>query len=35
WEKSIPRNPVINAGALLVADVLTSQFYSSNTNFIN
>ena len=25
WEKGIPRNPVINAGALLVADVLTTR----------
>lgn len=26
WEKGIPRNPVINAGAILVADVLVSHY---------
>jgi len=33
WEKGIPRNPVINAGALLVADVLVSHFSTSQTAF--
>jgi len=35
WEKGIPRNPVINAGALLIADVLTSQFSSSKLAFLS
>ena len=35
WEKGIPRNPVINAGALLVADVLTSHFSSSKLAFLS
>lgn len=35
WEKGIPRNPVINAGALLVADVLTSHYSSSKLAFIS
>jgi len=34
WEKGIPRNPVINAGALLVADVLASHFSSSKLAFL-
>jgi len=34
WEKGIPRNPVINAGALLVADVLTSHFSASKLAFL-
>ncbi|PKI18178.1 glutaminase A [Colwellia sp. 12G3] len=34
WEKGIPRNPVINAGALLVSDVLTSHFSSSKLAFL-
>ncbi|SEK71854.1 L-glutaminase [Colwellia chukchiensis] len=34
WEKGIPRNPVINAGALLVADVLTSHFSTSKLAFL-
>jgi len=34
WEKGIPRNPFINAGALLVADVLTSHFSTSNLAFL-
>jgi glutaminase len=34
WEKGIPRNPVINAGAILVSDVLTSHFSSSKLAFI-
>jgi len=35
WEKGIPRNPVINAGALLVSDVLTSHFSASRLAFIS
>jgi glutaminase len=35
WEKGIPRNPVINAGALLVADVLTSRFSASKLAFLS
>jgi len=34
WEKGIPRNPVINAGALLVSDVLTSHFCASKLAFL-
>jgi glutaminase len=34
WEKGIPRNPVINAGALLVSDVLASHFSASKLAFI-
>jgi glutaminase len=33
-EKGIPRNPVINAGAILVSDVLTSNFSSSKFAFL-
>ncbi|WP_407646785.1 glutaminase [Fluctibacter halophilus] len=33
WEQGIPRNPVINAGALLVADVLVSHFSASQSAF--
>ncbi len=35
WEKGIPRNPVINAGALLVADVLTSHYSASKLAFLS
>jgi glutaminase len=35
WEKGIPRNPVINAGALLISDVLTSHFSSSRLAFLS
>lgn len=35
WEKGIPKNPVINAGALLVADVLTSHYSSSKLALLN
>jgi len=35
WEKGIPRNPVINAGALLVSDVLTSHYSSSKLAFLS
>ncbi|MCJ8320176.1 MAG: glutaminase A [Colwellia sp.] len=35
WEKGIPRNPVINAGALLVADVLTSNYSASKLAFLS
>lgn len=34
WEQGIPRNPVINAGALLVADVLASHYSSSKLAFL-
>ncbi|GAA5142474.1 glutaminase A [Thalassotalea piscium] len=34
WEKGIPRNPVINAGALLISDVLTSHFSASKLAFV-
>jgi len=34
WEQGIPRNPFINAGALLVADVLTSHFSTSKLAFL-
>ncbi|RUO23445.1 glutaminase [Aliidiomarina iranensis] len=34
WEHGIPRNPFINAGALVVADVLTSRYSSSKTAFV-
>jgi len=33
-EKGIPRNPVINAGAILVSDVLTSHYSSSKLAFL-
>ncbi|RUO80161.1 glutaminase [Idiomarina tyrosinivorans] len=33
WEKGIPRNPMINAGAILVADVLVSR-YSASKNAV-
>tara|TARA_Y100001001_G_C7985789_1_gene301098 strand:- start:28 stop:693 length:666 start_codon:yes stop_codon:yes gene_type:complete len=29
WEKGIPRNPFINAGSLVIADILTTHFASS------
>lgn len=35
WEKGIPRNPVINAGAILVADVLVSHYSASKTAFLS
>ena len=35
WEKGIPRNPVINAGALLIADVLTSHYSASKLAFLS
>jgi len=35
WEKGIPRNPVINAGALLIADVLSSHFSASKLAFLS
>lgn len=34
WEHGIPRNPFINAGALVVADVLTSHYSASRTALI-
>lgn len=33
WEKGIPRNPMINAGAILVSDVLVSR-YSASKNAV-
>lgn len=35
WEKGIPRNPVINAGAILVADVLASHYSASKLAFLS
>lgn len=35
FEKGIPRNPVINAGALVVADVLASHYSSSKLAFLS
>ncbi|MFT5755552.1 MAG: glutaminase [Alteromonadaceae bacterium] len=35
WEKGVPRNPVINAGALLISDVLTSHFSASKLAFLS
>lgn len=34
WEKGIPRNPVINAGAIVVSDVLTSHYSASKNTFL-
>ena len=34
-EKGIPRNPLINTGALLIADVLTSHFPASKLAFLS
>ncbi|RTE86404.1 MULTISPECIES: glutaminase B [Gammaproteobacteria] len=34
WEHGIPRNPFINAGALVVADVLTRHYSASRAAFI-
>ncbi len=33
-EEGIPRNPVINAGAILISDILTSNFSSSKFAFL-
>lgn len=35
WEKGIPRNPVINAGAILISDVLVSHYSASKLAFIS
>ncbi|WP_448568056.1 glutaminase A [Thalassotalea ganghwensis] len=35
WEKGIPRNPVINAGAIVVADVLASHYSTSQLAFVS
>ena len=35
WEKGIPRNPVINAGAIVVADVLASHYSASKLAFVS
>lgn len=35
WEHGIPRNPFINAGAILVADILVSHFSSSRQAFLS
>lgn len=34
WEQGVPRNPVINAGAILVADVLVSHYSASKNAFL-
>ncbi len=34
WEQGIPRNPVINAGALVIADVLASHYSASINSFL-
>lgn len=34
WEQGIPRNPVINAGAIVISDVLTSQYSASKNTFL-
>ncbi|MDX1391448.1 MAG: glutaminase, partial [Rheinheimera sp.] len=34
WERGIPRNPVINAGAIVVADVLVSHYSASKAAFL-
>lgn len=34
WEQGIPRNPVINAGAIVVSDVLTSHYSASKNTFL-
>ena len=35
WEHGIPRNPFINAGAILVADTLVSHFSASRQAFLS
>lgn len=35
FEKGIPRNPFINAGALVIADALTTKFEDPKTQIIN
>ncbi|OKY25866.1 glutaminase [Thalassotalea sp. PP2-459] len=35
WEKGIPRNPVINAGAILISDVLVSHYSASKLAFVS
>ena len=35
WEKGIPRNPVINAGAIVVADVLASHYSTSKLALVS
>lgn len=34
WEHGIPRNPFINAGAIVIADVLVSHYSASKTAFV-
>jgi glutaminase len=34
WEQGIPRNPVINAGAIVIADVLASHYSASKNTFL-
>lgn len=34
WERGIPRNPVINAGALVVSDVLASHYSACKNTFL-
>lgn len=35
WEKGIPRNPMINAGAILVSDVLVSHYSASKSALLS
>lgn len=35
WEKGIPRNPMINAGALLISDVLVSHYSASKSALLS
>lgn len=35
YEKGIPRNPLINAGAIVICDVLTSRLENPKQDFIN
>ncbi|RUO26709.1 glutaminase [Aliidiomarina minuta] len=35
WEHGIPRNPFINAGAIVVADTLTSHYSASKAAMVN
>ncbi len=35
WERGIPRNPMINAGAILVSDVLVSHYSTSKSALLN
>lgn len=35
WEKGIPRNPLINAGAILISDVLVSHYSASKSALLS